>query len=257
LRLAAIGDSGAIPGGALSGQAIVARAEAVRQRLGERAHYLARADWERFTCKDLALLFDLYDELFFERGLAAMLEVRGAVPKFGLSRRMTRAGGRTRAHLGAVPPRFEIVVSSYLLELSFADLGRPVVVNGVSCADRVEAAMRVFEHELVHLVEFLRWGASSCGRRRFRRLARELFGHTARGHRLVTQAERARELYGVRVGDRVAFDCEGRRLGGMVNRITKRATVLVPNRRGVRYSDGRRYLKYYVPLEALDSGESE
>jgi hypothetical protein len=37
-----------------------------------------------------------------------------------------------------------------------------------------------------------------------------------------------------------------------VNRVTKRATVLVEDARGVRYSDGRRYAKFYVPVGMLE-----
>jgi hypothetical protein len=36
-----------------------------------------------------------------------------------------------------------------------------------------------------------------------------------------------------------------------VNRITRRATILVEDSRGERFSDGKRYLKYYVPIHQL------
>jgi len=38
---------------------------------------------------------------------------------------------------------------------------------------------------------------------------------------------------------------------GTVNRITKRATVLVEDPEGEPYSDGKRYRKYLVPLQLL------
>jgi hypothetical protein len=40
-------------------------------------------------------------------------------------------------------------------------------------------------------------------------------------------------------------------LVGMVNRITRRATILVEDSRGKRFSDGRHYVKYYVPIQQL------
>jgi hypothetical protein len=46
----------------------------------------------------------------------------------------------------------------------------------------------------------------------------------------------------------VTFLFEGRPLTGRVNRLTKRATVLVEDPEGERFSDGRRYRKYYVPI---------
>jgi hypothetical protein len=57
--------------------------------------------------------------------------------------------------------------------------------------------------------------------------------------------------FDVRVGDRVAFELDGTQFHGRVNRITRRATVLVESLRGEPYSDGRRYLTYYVPLPLL------
>jgi len=56
-----------------------------------------------------------------------------------------------------------------------------------------------------------------------------------------------------RLSSRVSFVFEGTRLQGRVNRVTKRATVLVEDAAGQRYSDGRSYRKYYVPLAALEA----
>jgi len=53
------------------------------------------------------------------------------------------------------------------------------------------------------------------------------------------------------VGSRVTFDFEGARLAGRVNRLTKRATVLVEDAEGERFSDGGRYRRYYVPIVHL------
>ena len=38
---------------------------------------------------------------------------------------------------------------------------------------------------------------------------------------------------------------------GHVNRITKRATVLVENQQGEHFTDGKRYETYYIPLQHL------
>jgi hypothetical protein len=68
---------------------------------------------------------------------------------------------------------------------------------------------------------------------------------------LVTQRERAHRLFDIRLGSRVRFSFEGRQLVGVVNRITRRATVLVESERGVRYNDGKRYEKFYIPIVNL------
>jgi hypothetical protein len=56
---------------------------------------------------------------------------------------------------------------------------------------------------------------------------------------------------GFKAGQRVAFEFEGVRHEGILNRVTKRATVLVPDADGELMSDGQRYRRYYVPLRLL------
>jgi hypothetical protein len=212
---------------------------------------------------DLALMFGLYDESFFQGGLSLLVRASGAPLSFQLSPRLTRSAGLTKryapqARRGQQPPpasRYEISLSTTLLFQTFRDVERTVRVNGVVCNDRLEAAQRVFEHELLHLLEMLIWVRSSCDAERYKTLAWNYFNHTMTRHDLVTQRERARARFDVHVGARVAFTFEGVRYVGVVNRITRRATVLVESDRGTPYSDGKKYLKFYIPLPMLQKVE--
>ena len=103
---------------------------------------------------------------------------------------------------------------------------------------------------MVHLVEQLRWRETDCAAPRFQSIARRLFGHTQHKHELVTPRERAAQL-GFKAGRRVAFDFEGARYEGILRRVTKRATVLVPHPDGRVMSDGNPHHQFYVPLERL------
>ena len=67
----------------------------------------------------------------------------------------------------------------------------------------------------------------------------------------MTPTERARERFDIRVGDAVTFEFAGVPRAGVVNRIERRATVLVPSPDGTRYTDGERYAKFYVPVAML------
>ena len=111
------------------------------------------------------------------------------------------------------------------------------------------------EHELVHLIELLIWRQSSCSASRFQGIANRFFGHTEHMHQLITPREQAFTKYGIKSGDRVSFRLDGQHYTGFVNRITKRATVLVEDSRGRRYSDGKHYTKFYVPVQMLESVE--
>ena len=68
---------------------------------------------------------------------------------------------------------------------------------------------------------------------------------------MVTAFLRAARRFGVVVGSPVEFKFEGKLYQGRVNRITRRATVLVRDRKGQLFDDGIRYAKFYVPLEQL------
>jgi len=237
---------------------IADRTRRIYDAVRARSPHITAGNFTACAASDLALLFDLYDEQFFAGAVGRLVQATGAPLTFQFSPRLTRSAGLTkrfaprgRAAGPSRPGRFEIILSSALLFQTFTDVERTVRVNGVVCGDRLEAAQRVFEHELLHLVEMLLWGASSCAAPRFRGLAQSWFAHTEARHELVTQQERARARFDVGVGDRVAFRFEGAEYTGVVNRITRRATVLVESERGQRYTDGKRYLKFYIPLALL------
>ena len=215
--------------------------------------YLDAANFTIVHGDDLALLFDSYDQLFFEQACRRRLEELGVSLSFRVSRRMTRSGRRTTrtGSPGKEPVTFEISVSCTLLFSTFADVQRPITVAGITCNDRLEAMQRIFEHELIHLIEFLVWEESSCAGPLFQDLARRFFGHRDVMHDLITPQETAMTRYGIRRGDRVAFRLENIAYTGVVNRITHRATVLVEDKNGREYNDGHRYSKFYVPLNMI------
>ena len=234
------------------------RSQAIFDFVLKSSPYIDQPNFTALCDEDLAHLFAQYDQRFFGEACQRTLQAMGSPLDFRVSPRMTRAGGKTtrivpRVARGLSPvPRFEIAVSSTLLFQTFADVDRPIKVTGLMCFNRLEALLRIFEHELIHLVEMLLWQASCCAAPRFRGIAGRFFGHTESTHQLITPDERAREKFGIRPGDRVTFVLDGAPYTGVVNRVTKRATILVEDTRGTRYSDGRRYAKFYVPVGMLE-----
>ena len=111
------------------------------------------------------------------------------------------------------------------------------------------------EHEIVHLIEMLLWGKSSCSQPRFHSITRRFFGHTQNKHNLTTPKEKAFVKFGIRPGVKVRFRFDGIEHTGIVNRVSKRATVLVEDSRGRRYTDGKHYAKFYVPVQMLEAVE--
>jgi hypothetical protein len=250
-------------GAALTEQEIRLRQQRIHHEVLQLSRSMESPNFKRFDSDDLRRMAMLYDREFFGAKLLGSIG-RDRV-RFGLSSRMTRIAGKLVTHF---PPKgrgradeqaghrpdhrsFELILSSTLLFQAFGDVDRPITVTGLRCVNRLEAMQRVCEHELVHLIEMFFWNDSSCSQGRFQGIAKRFFGHTEHQHDLITQSERAARNFDVRVGSRVRFLHEGQELVGWVNRITKRATVLVEDIRGERFTDGKRYLRFYVPLERL------
>ncbi|WP_165228381.1 SprT family zinc-dependent metalloprotease [Aquisphaera insulae] len=244
---------------------VAVRARRIHDAMLEQSPQLRAPNFTMIGTDDLEALFSLYDREFFRGLLGEMLMEDGAHPMgFRLSRRLTRAGGQTMRQFRRVRKKdgrtvhqveYEISVSTTLLFGTFKDVEREVIVGGLVCADRLEALQRIFEHELLHLAEFLGWGQSSCSAENFHRLSRRIFGHEGVTHDLVTPREQAAVAFDVRVGDDVRFDLEGTTYRGRINRITRRATVLVESPQGELFTDGHRYLTFYVPLPLLRKDE--
>lgn len=212
-----------------------------------------RPNFDRVGRDDLVRLIHLMDEAFFESRVLPIAKAEGLDFKF--SSRMTSAAGKLVTHYPNghknAPRKFELILSSTLLFQTFEDVSRPVTVTGRKCRDRLEAMQRVAEHEMTHLIEMLIWNTGNCSQPRFQGIANAFFAHTDYQHDLITQRERAAAKFNIRVGDTVHFDSNGTRVVGRVNRITRRATVLVTDPKGEQFSDGGRYTRWYVPLEQL------
>lgn len=231
-------------------EVVASRLRQIHEDVLARSPYVRQANFTRIHPRDLDFLFGAYDERFLGGLCRAALD--GQRVGFRLAPRMTQAGGKTtryRTREGKVI--YEIAIAISMLFDGFGEADRTITVCGLECRTRLEALQRVFEHEVVHLAEQICWGDSDCAAARFQDIAGRLFLHRAHTHNLITRRERA-AASGIHPGSRVAFTFEGRRLTGRVNRVTKRATVLVEDPKGAQYSDGLRYTTYYVPLRYLE-----
>lgn len=226
----------------------------IREHLLLNSSSIRRRNFRSISPADLGTLFQLTDELFFGGQIGRFVEANFDKPlTFRLSTRMTKAGGTTTMIQSHVNPRhseFEIAIATTPLFSSFK-FENQSMVGGVKCDSRLEALQKIMEHEVIHLVELLGTGDSNCHARPFKSLVRNYFGHRESNHQLMTPTDVARKQLGIRCGDTVVFHIDGAQRRGYVNRITKRATVLVKDPSGEEYCDGSRYVKYYVPLPML------
>ena len=221
----------------------------IHQDILAHSRHIWHSDFTAIHPEDLEFLFGAYDQRFLAGN--CRLALNGQDIRFRLSPRMTSAGGKTTRFLARTGEvHYEIAIAGSMLFDGFRSTDRRTSVCGIDCENRLEALQRIFEHELVHLIELFCWETSNCRAGRFQAIARRLFLHQAHTHSLITRRERA-AASGIRPGSHVSFEFEGLRLRGRVNRVTKRATVLVEDPGGQKHSDDSRYKTYYVPIARL------
>lgn len=226
----------------------------VTRKLLDESEILKNSSFKRIATNDLQLLFRLIDEEYFEGQCAKTIHDSKTELTFRLSKRMTSCGGTTTMETirqkNQELKKFEIAVATTLLFDTFR-IQRSAKVGGVNCRSPLDALTRIMEHEMVHLIELLLWNDSNCSAKRFQQISWRRFGHLESNHQLLTPSDVAKTTFGIRAGDYVSFRFDGANHVGWVNRITKRATVLVNHPKGTLYNDGERYLKFYVPVSQL------
>ncbi|MGE5679021.1 MAG: hypothetical protein ACM3ZR_13280 [Pseudomonadota bacterium] len=238
----------------LSSCDIILRREEISRRLLQKRGNIASRNITVLDSTDLKLLFRLYDEIFLENWFRD--NYKGKL-EFSVSSRMTKSAGLTRCPKNITGIRPEDVIIEIKIGIDFflnyGKVGGSNTACGIDTRDSLEALQLVFEHELCHTLEFINFGKSSCKGKRFKALAGSLFGHTESCHKLPTHRQIAGSILGIRIGDTVAFNFEGKKLKGILYRINKRATVMVPDRNGIMIdSRNNRYTKYYVPLSLIE-----
>lgn len=202
---------------------------------------------------DLQILFKLYDKYFFNNYFSESFN--GNI-KFSLSSRMTRAAGKTiyskSMHEENLQENYEIRMGINFF-FKYYEVNRDKFVSGINTKDSLDAFQIVFEHEIIHLVEFHIFKNSSCSRERFKIIAKNIFGHSDTYHQLPTNKEIAYEKYNIKIGDKVSFTADGINYNGIVHKINKRAVVMVFDSKGeYRDSQGNRYTKWHVPMQKLN-----
>jgi len=234
-------------------ETINAKRKAVTEGLLKESKNIISGKIDCISILDLRILYEYYDRLFFNNWFRDNFE--GQI-LYELSRRMTKSAGITKCPKNISqmkPEQIRVIICigvDFFFKFDYLEGSKNVC--GIETHNSVEALQIVFEHELIHAIEFLIFHSSSCKEQRFMQAAKDLFGHTQSHHHLPSNRRIASEKMGINIGDKVQFIFEDKQLNGFVANISKRATVMVINSNG-SYADnnGTRYMKYYVPLGEL------
>jgi hypothetical protein len=232
---------------------IIEKRSIVRNKFIIKSKNVKNGNIECMSNADLKILFDLYDEEFFQGYFSR--NFKGDL-KFSLSTRMTSAAGKTIYSkkiklLQEDEETYEIRMGIKFF-FEYSKVERDKIVSGINTKDSLEAFQIVLEHELCHFMELHFYKESSCKKLRFKNMAYNVFGHTEVYHQLPSQREIISKDYGLKIGQKVSFIHEEKKYDGFIYKINKRATVMACDKKG-RYRDaaGNAYSKWYVNFEQL------
>jgi len=192
--------------------------------------------------RDIEHLFHLYDKKFFNNQLSNNLSI-----SLRTSNKLTRSAGMVNFSKRKQEAR--ISLSLTLIFQSYLKQPEGYLVNGIFCKTPLTALMRVLEHEIVHLLEYILNGSSNCSNPQFLKMAYELFGHTESKHMLGIELQNYVDLKTLKVGDMVSFPYHGKIHKGSIINIKKNVTIAVDGLYNSR--------KYYVPLDVIIKDESD
>ena len=229
----------------------------VRQTTLDASRHIRRGDFTAFSAEDLQQLFSVYDALYFRKLCGQLIRQNGSRLSFRVSSRMTTSGGKTtvvsrsphwQPAQGAND--FEIAVSSTLLFQSNFHGEQPVFVVGLPCSDRLDALLRIFEHEIVHLIEFLVWGDSSCSPPPLPKHCSFQSLGTAKvtinsPHRLNQPTVNGVFAWVILLDSTSGLST---RWDSSIKLRSGRRSWY-PDRHGTDFDDGKKYSKYYVPID--------
>ncbi len=227
----------------------------------ERSQHLRSGNFEAIGVTDLRLLFDALRRRVLRRAARrdapGGLRRRDHVPPLrpddpgGRQDDPRGTSGSATAGGSSTTPEYEIAISTLLLFQTFDDIDRPVTVTGLRLPRPPGGAPADLRARAAPPRRVPGRGEVELRQAQFQALSEAIFGHASVVHDLVTPREIAAKAHAIRQGDLVAFDHDGTTRVGRVNRITKRATVLVEDPAGRLFSDGRRYATFYVPVNQL------
>lgn len=227
--------------------------ESIRNELFSLSKNITSGKITRISNMDLSILFQLYDKYFFNHYFRNNFKDKII---FVLSKKLTTNAGSLSYHKNN--KSFSPDKITYTLKIGvnfifkYYTLNRNKPVSGIISKDALEALQLVFEHEICHLIEYHLLNYSSCKKVFFLTISNNIFGHKETFHALPSEKEIAYKKYNLKIGDEVYFKNNNITLKGIINRITKRATVMVPDKNGIYMNkNGERFIKWYVPLSEL------
>lgn len=209
-------------------------------------------------------MFYFYDKVFFDDEIQNMLESTNSTVKFEIikGKKTSIAGKCTTTKKGKSCNFTLFFPDEIYLNLFVKESEKSLKNNGLVCKSRLDCLQLTFEHELIHLINYL-WDIKGISEEKgfgksmysnhgkaFKCLVKRYFGHTETKHELKRGDVSSRlSIDDVKMGEIIIFTYDDNKLTGKI--IKKN-----PKRAIVELTDGRRFNVYYTGMEKVKTGES-
>lgn len=198
--------------------------------------------------------FKIIDKVYFNNNISKRITETNSSLTFSVSNKLTTTAGRCDYRYwldennNFLYGNYDIKISKPIIENIFSKKEKSLKINGLSCFDRLECYINLFQHEIIHLLINLfcyEEGVNQGGHTNvFKSIVYNLFGHTDYKHLLLSgDSKELEELElfnktNIEIGDYViSKPIKNNTFEGYVFKLTKNYVYFELNdkRQGIRY----------------------
>ena len=218
-------------------------------------------NFNKLTPKDIRDTFRILDKVYFNKKIEKYIIDEDLHLDFKTSAKLTKSAGICKYKDKDRKCKYQIGVSSVILESLFKKGEKSFKIGGLQCNNILECYINIFEHELTHLIIFMfcpKLGLEMGGHTEtFKDITKNLYGHTKYKHMLLegdyeTMKKKKKELKtNIEIGDYViSKPFNGKTFEGVVKKISgKSVTLLLDNGQMVRI--------YYQMIDRIEGNKKE
>lgn len=221
-------------------------------------------NFDKLTPSQLEKTYMILDDVYFNGKIGEYFRDHCYMAlSFKISGRLKTTAGRCHYKYkykgDKINYEYLIEISSPVVYSMFDKKEKTLKINGLSCKNKLECYINLFEHELTHLIIFLfcpEMGEGMGGHTRvFRDIVRNLYGHTEYKHYLLEgdlgEMEKRTDVAkaNVEVGDHITtIERKGKSYSGTVVKVNPRSVT-------VELDDGKKWNFPYDMIDKIGKGK--
>jgi hypothetical protein len=223
-------------------------------------------NFDKLTATQLEKTYMILDKVYFNGKIGEYLyDNCNMALNFKTSGRLKSTAGMCKYKYkykgGKIKYYYTIEISSPIVYSMFNKGEKSLKINGLSCKNRLECYINLFEHELTHLIIFLfcpEMGEGMGGHTRvFRDIVHNLFGHTEYKHYLLEGdlEEMEKRIEETKINVEIGDYITSKKIGAKIYK----GTVVKVNPKGVTIEsdNGKKWRIYFHAIDKINKGKGK